>query len=456
MKLRIVSGALCALSLTLLAGCDRKVVSNATATVNVTSPGMGEVAGIALSPAGPISLERKVVNGTCVAEQNFSAVVSVSGTVSDTGYDWTVEPVIGATVDQSGHFSSLGSTSTSEEDVFYVKATTHVGSKTASVKVVVTGRCGSGTPPPSGGSTLYSLSVDPTSANGVVGGSRQIDVYCRTNGANTPCSPSWESSNPDVVLVASGLMQYRSPGTALVCAIWQGERACVSVTVSAPTPTPAPTLSFTITPSSIGQGGTVHAVWDAQNAASCTKTGDWSGVVGPNGSTDLVLGETKDYTFYLTCMGPGGSIGPQLQLVHVTAPACPSSIDYTPKGGIYPKGSVVAASVDSWPSGVSCVPFWYTDHPETWQVLGGDEIVFINGSKYFAGVNGQFKAISVGTATNSVQTSVAINWVNRSYLFTSVLSSGLSALGLKMPDPILPRHNILTNPDVKQTPPWVK
>ncbi len=224
------------------------------------------------------------------------------------------------------------------------------------------------------------------------------------------------------------------------------------------TPTPAPTVTLTAFPTSISQGGKTRLTWSSTNATFCTKSGDWSGTALTSGSEEFILGVVKLHNYTMTCTGSGGTSAPDSETVNVTAPACPNTIDYSPKGGTVSVGTTFALKVDNWPSGVSCVPYWYSGDPSRIGILGADEIwVAPNGAKYFAGVNAQAKAWAVGNTPLSTQTSIAINWVSRSYTWVVKAGSGLMyVLGIEWPDPPLPKYNIYNTPGVKQTPPWVK
>ncbi|MFK8030998.1 MAG: choice-of-anchor U domain-containing protein [Gammaproteobacteria bacterium] len=101
------------------------------------------------------------------------------------------------------------------------------------------------------------------------------------------------------------------------------ESRSVTVLVAPPEP---PELTFTATPSSVGFNGSTTLFWSAQNASSCTASGDWSGTRGTTGSV-TIGGLQSDASFSLLCTGPGGTVG-RVAAVSV-APVDPPTVSLT-------------------------------------------------------------------------------------------------------------------------------
>ncbi|MEL6949405.1 MAG: hypothetical protein AAGM16_04670 [Pseudomonadota bacterium] len=83
------------------------------------------------------------------------------------------------------------------------------------------------------------------------------------------------------------------------------------VTVSTPPPPPpppeAPTLSFSSDQNTIESGESVSLSWTADNATSCTASGDWSGSKPLNGN-ETMTNLTSNQSFTLNCTGAGGDV----------------------------------------------------------------------------------------------------------------------------------------------------
>jgi hypothetical protein len=76
--------------------------------------------------------------------------------------------------------------------------------------------------------------------------------------------------------------------------------------LSAQVKPPVPTISLTSNPASPVNGVAFDINWTAQNAASCTASGAWSGSKAITG-TEHLAGITTSATFTLACIGAGGN-----------------------------------------------------------------------------------------------------------------------------------------------------
>jgi hypothetical protein len=84
----------------------------------------------------------------------------------------------------------------------------------------------------------------------------------------------------------------------------------VSVTVAVP----EPSLSFSANPVTLAQNGSTTLNWSANDATSCTASGDWSGNKGASG-VETINSLMIDSQFTLTCTAAGGTVN---ETVNVT------------------------------------------------------------------------------------------------------------------------------------------
>lgn len=70
---------------------------------------------------------------------------------------------------------------------------------------------------------------------------------------------------------------------------------------------PSPTVTLTASPSAILTGQSTTLAWTSANATSCTASGSWSGTGPLSGSQTFTIYSAGNYSFALTCSGPGGS-----------------------------------------------------------------------------------------------------------------------------------------------------
>jgi hypothetical protein len=73
-----------------------------------------------------------------------------------------------------------------------------------------------------------------------------------------------------------------------------------------------PTLSFFASPQTILSGRTATLTWASANATYCSASGGWAGTRTTSGST--VVDPRSSTSYYLTCVGPGGSIAESTQV----------------------------------------------------------------------------------------------------------------------------------------------
>lgn len=73
-------------------------------------------------------------------------------------------------------------------------------------------------------------------------------------------------------------------------------------------------VTLSADPTSVAVGDSTTITWFAQDAASCTASGAWSGTKAPTGSESVVVGAAGYNSFSLNCSGPDGS---GVQQIHV-------------------------------------------------------------------------------------------------------------------------------------------
>lgn len=91
-------------------------------------------------------------------------------------------------------------------------------------------------------------------------------------------------------------------------------------------PPPRPTLILTAAPTTINPGESAAISWEATNATSCTKGGNWQGsaeISCPGGTCSEKISPAFDSSYSLTCAGPGGQIGPKEVSIKVNQPERP-------------------------------------------------------------------------------------------------------------------------------------
>jgi uncharacterized protein YjdB len=251
-------------ALTSLAACGENPTTEHTLTPEAAS--MVVVSGNTQSaPAGtelPQPLVVKVVDsqGRPVPEQIINFRVTAGGGSAYAGTAltnaegiaqerWTLGPTAGAA--QSLEARAVNSTSGTKQ-VFATFAATALSPTTA----------------------VASVSVSPSSANLVVGGTQQLSATARNASGSTLTGKTftWASSNTSIATVSSaGLVTARAAGSATITATSEGRSgtAAISVTSSAATDTIPP-----------GTPGTPTITTSAVSADSFSVTASWSAATG--------------------------------------------------------------------------------------------------------------------------------------------------------------------------------
>ena len=87
----------------------------------------------------------------------------------------------------------------------------------------------------------------------------------------------------------------------------------------------APSLTIAVSPASINQGQSSTLTWSSDRATSCTASNAWSGARALDGTLNVGPTSGGNYTYRLTCQGPGGSVTRSATLT-VVAPAITISV----------------------------------------------------------------------------------------------------------------------------------
>ncbi len=199
------------------------------------------------------------------------------------------------------------------------------GSASQSITIVVST---SPLPPP------VTVTIDVTPQTLVAGGAAAL-TWSTSNADSCIAAGSW--SGPQALMgsaVSTGTLT--TPGVysyTLNCS-GAGGSASGSATTSLTVNPAAPVISsFYAAPAAILTGQSVTLSWNSSGATSCTASGGsgadgWSGSVAVSNSGAGVgpINTAGNYTYSLTCNGPGGASTPKSANVKVTSPGTAASI----------------------------------------------------------------------------------------------------------------------------------
>jgi hypothetical protein len=128
--------------------------------------------------------------------------------------------------------------------------------------------------------------------------------WSATNADSCTASGGWSGSRPSNGNETIGPISSTTTFT-LTCRNTSGS-ASASEIVSVATSEPVPTVTLTAQRATINENDTTTLEWTAENADSCTASGDWSGSKPVSGS-EVVGPLLRSSSFTLTCSGAGGS-----------------------------------------------------------------------------------------------------------------------------------------------------
>jgi hypothetical protein len=102
------------------------------------------------------------------------------------------------------------------------------------------------------------------------------------------------------------------------------QTSTIAITVNAP-----PSAQLTANPTAVASGGSSSLTWTSSNAASCTASGGWTGLLAANGSQSTGP-VSSPQTYSIVCTGPGGLSAPATTTVAlIPAPAATLSASPT-------------------------------------------------------------------------------------------------------------------------------
>jgi trimeric autotransporter adhesin len=186
--------------------------------------------------------------------------------------------------------------------------------------------------------TIVSFTALPTTL--VAGGSTVLSwvstsaTSCAATGGSG--ADTWTGSEPTTSL-ATAIGPLSTAGNytyTLTCTGAGGTSTPSSVTVDVVAAPALPVIgAFAVIPTSIHTGGSVTATWASLDATSCTATGGtgsdgWNGSVGTSTIATVIgpITPAGNYTYTLTCAGPGGTGTPSSQTISVTDSPVPATI----------------------------------------------------------------------------------------------------------------------------------
>lgn len=127
---------------------------------------------------------------------------------------------------------------------------------------------------------------------------------------------------------------------------------------------PAPTVTLTASPTQVGTNSDSELSWTSTNATACVTAGDWT---VPQRATSTINYNTgpltieKNYTYSISCTGPGGKSATSTATVTATGPitlTCTPSIETVSPNGenVTFTANIVGVSKPNYDWGVSILP----------------------------------------------------------------------------------------------------
>ncbi|HEY7114686.1 MAG TPA: hypothetical protein VIA45_17290 [Thermoanaerobaculia bacterium] len=198
---------------------------------------------------------------------------------------------------------------------------------------------------PPGAAADFSLSLSPTAASVVAGGSASATVATATAlgsaqsvtlatgplpaGVTASFSPAAIDSGNSSTLTFT-TTPAAAPGTADISVTASNGTTIHDATFTLTVVAPPPSVSIGVAPPSIVVGSSATLSWSSTNATVCTASGAWTGTVATTGTQAVSPAATGTFVYSLSCSGAGGSTSGSATLT-VTPPPPPTvSLTATP------------------------------------------------------------------------------------------------------------------------------
>lgn len=184
-----------------------------------------------------------------------------------------------------------------------------------------------------GGSTaisnpvIVSIGANPTA---LTAGQSTTLAWSSSNATSCQASGAWSGA---VALSGTQLVTPSAAGTFTYTLTCNGVANHVTVVVTNAT-SQLPTVSLSLAPATVLAGQSSTLTWSTTNALACVASGAWAGNQTTSGSITVSQTVAGNYSYSLTCTGPGGSASGSVTLGVTSAASnvAPVTIDSGPAG----------------------------------------------------------------------------------------------------------------------------
>jgi FG-GAP-like repeat len=165
--------------------------------------------------------------------------------------------------------------------------------------------CGGGnssSPPTTILPPTVNLSITPTTIS--VGQNATL-TWSSTNSVSCTASGSWSGSQGISGTQNLSPTKAASLSYALACQNSAGITTAASATLTVNAA--APSVTIVASPNAVTPGSPSTLTWSATSAQSCSASGAWAGSQGASGTAVISQSVVGNYTYSLSCTGPGGT-----------------------------------------------------------------------------------------------------------------------------------------------------